>query len=234
MDCSPLGSSVHGILQTRILEWVAIPFSRGSSWPRNQIWVSCTAGKFFTVGATREAPVPKRQAWRTKTVHRMGEKRTCITKLLTPGKKREPLSIFHKQNLFNMLTFPITLEEVSVASKFWKILESFHYRDICCSGDSSELGVVASSQLHFPHCIHLMWPILGKICSTFPGGLTGRGLFRCWQYSVSWFLVGITWWVHFTCFFCMCHTGTKCWKGFVSNIKGGNIFLSSCDFHNAS
>ena len=52
-----------------------------------------------------------------------------ITKLLTPGKKkkkREPLSIFHKQNLFNMLTFMITLEEVSVASEFWKILEGFH------------------------------------------------------------------------------------------------------------
>ena len=35
-DCSPLGSSVHGILQARILEWVAVHFSRGSSWPRNQ------------------------------------------------------------------------------------------------------------------------------------------------------------------------------------------------------
>ena len=38
---SPPGSSVHGILQVRILEWVAIPSSRGSSWPRNGIWVSC-------------------------------------------------------------------------------------------------------------------------------------------------------------------------------------------------
>ena len=40
MDYSPPGSSVHGILQTRILEWVAIPSSRGSSWPRDRIWVS--------------------------------------------------------------------------------------------------------------------------------------------------------------------------------------------------
>ena len=40
MDCSPPGSSVHGILQARILEWVAIPFSRGSSWPKDQTWVS--------------------------------------------------------------------------------------------------------------------------------------------------------------------------------------------------
>ena len=56
MDCSPQGSSVHGILQARILEWVAIPFSRGSSWPRFQTRVSCVAARFFTVWATREAP----------------------------------------------------------------------------------------------------------------------------------------------------------------------------------
>ena len=43
MDCSPPGSSVHGILQARTLEWVAIPFSRGYSWPRDWIWVSCIA-----------------------------------------------------------------------------------------------------------------------------------------------------------------------------------------------
>ena len=47
MDCSPPGSSVHGILQTRILEWAAIPFSRGSSKPRDQTWVSRIAGRFF-------------------------------------------------------------------------------------------------------------------------------------------------------------------------------------------
>ena len=48
MDCSPPGSSVHGMLQARRLEWVAIPFSRGSSRPRNRPQVSCTAGRFFT------------------------------------------------------------------------------------------------------------------------------------------------------------------------------------------
>ena len=47
------GSSVYGILQERILKWVAIPFSRGSSWPNDQTWVSCIAGRFFTVWATR-------------------------------------------------------------------------------------------------------------------------------------------------------------------------------------
>ena len=45
MDCSLPGSSVHGILQAKILEWVAISFSRGSSQPRDQTWVSRTIGR---------------------------------------------------------------------------------------------------------------------------------------------------------------------------------------------
>ena len=52
MDCSLPGFSVHGILQARIVEWVVIPFSRGSSWPRDQTWVSLTAGRFFTMWVT--------------------------------------------------------------------------------------------------------------------------------------------------------------------------------------
>ena len=51
MDYSPPGSSVHGILQTQILEWVAMSSSRGSSQPRDQTrisYVSCFAGRFFT------------------------------------------------------------------------------------------------------------------------------------------------------------------------------------------
>ena len=48
MDCSPPGSSVHGILQARILGWAAIPFSRGPSRPRDRTQVSCTASRFFT------------------------------------------------------------------------------------------------------------------------------------------------------------------------------------------
>ena len=49
------GSSVHGILQARILEWVAVLFSRGSSWPRDQTCVSRIAGRFFTIWIPREA-----------------------------------------------------------------------------------------------------------------------------------------------------------------------------------
>ena len=55
LDCSLPGSSIHGIFWAGVLEWVAIPFSRGSSWPRDQTLVSCIAGRCFTVWATRES-----------------------------------------------------------------------------------------------------------------------------------------------------------------------------------
>ena len=59
MDYSPPGSSVRGIFQTRILEWVANLSSRGFSWPKGQTWISHFAGWFFTIWATREALVLK-------------------------------------------------------------------------------------------------------------------------------------------------------------------------------
>ena len=55
MNCSPPGSSVHGILQARIVEWVAMPSSRGSFQPKDRTQVSHIVGRFFTIGATREA-----------------------------------------------------------------------------------------------------------------------------------------------------------------------------------
>ena len=56
MDCSLPGSSVHEVLQTRIQDRAAIPFSRGSSWSSDQTWVFCITGGFLTVWVTREAP----------------------------------------------------------------------------------------------------------------------------------------------------------------------------------
>ena len=56
MDCSLLGCSIHRIFQARVLERVAISFSRGSSWPMDQTQVFHIAGGFFTIWATREAP----------------------------------------------------------------------------------------------------------------------------------------------------------------------------------
>ena len=62
MDCSPPGSSVHGIFQTRILEWVAISYSRGSSQPKDQTYISCAScigRQILYHYATWEALLPK-------------------------------------------------------------------------------------------------------------------------------------------------------------------------------
>ena len=56
-DCSLPGFSVHEILQARILEWIAMPFSRGSAQPRDWTQVSCIMGGFFTLWATSEGPL---------------------------------------------------------------------------------------------------------------------------------------------------------------------------------
>ena len=66
MDCSPPGSSVHGILQARILEWVTLPSSRGSSWPRDQThisWVSWIAGRFFTTEPPQKPQIPSEMVY---------------------------------------------------------------------------------------------------------------------------------------------------------------------------
>ena len=55
VDCNLSGSSLHGILQARILEWVAISFSRGSSWSRDWTWVSSIADRHFNIWVTKEA-----------------------------------------------------------------------------------------------------------------------------------------------------------------------------------
>ena len=57
LDCSPPGSSAHRILQARILEWVAISFSRGFSQPRGRTWVSWIASRFFTVWTRNHWPI---------------------------------------------------------------------------------------------------------------------------------------------------------------------------------
>ena len=59
INCSPPDSSVRGIFQSRILKWVAISFSRGFFWPRDRTPVSCIAGRFFTIWATREKRLVK-------------------------------------------------------------------------------------------------------------------------------------------------------------------------------
>ena len=67
--CNPMDYIVHGILQARILEWVAFPFSRGSFQPRDQPQVSCIVGGLFTSWATREASINKNQVLKEYWIH---------------------------------------------------------------------------------------------------------------------------------------------------------------------
>ena len=74
MDCSPPGSSVLGILQAGVLEWVAMPFSRGSSRPQNLTqgsYVSCIGRQFFTISATWKALHRAQGQWEIHTVGRV-------------------------------------------------------------------------------------------------------------------------------------------------------------------
>ena len=86
-SCSPPGSSVHGILQARIVEWVAMPSSRGSSQPRDQTQVSHLVGGFFTIWATREA----QEYWRGYPTPSPGDLRFPGIELGSPALQVDPL-----------------------------------------------------------------------------------------------------------------------------------------------
>ena len=84
MDGSLPGSSVHGIFQARVLEWVAISFSRGSSRHRDRTRVSSLVGRRFTVWATREVH-SKRNSWNYPKNCKMGRSKFKGKKKLSPG-----------------------------------------------------------------------------------------------------------------------------------------------------
>ena len=71
MDCSPLGSSVYGIFWAKILEWVAIPFCRGSLWPRDQTCISCNDRQILYHWGTWDAPF--RKTWQCNNEKKSSE-----------------------------------------------------------------------------------------------------------------------------------------------------------------
>ena len=91
MDYSLSGSSVHGILQTILLDWVAIPFSRGTSQARDQIKVSHITGRFFTVWDTREARRPGFNPWIGKIPWRRKWQSTCLENSMDRGAWQDPV-----------------------------------------------------------------------------------------------------------------------------------------------
>ena len=94
VDCSPPGSSVHGILQAAMLEWVAMPSSRGCSQPRDQTHVSCTAGRFFTTEPLKRKKV---------------KSLSCVWLFATPwtvAYQVPPSMGFYRQEYWSGLPFP--------------------------------------------------------------------------------------------------------------------------------
>ena len=109
MDCSPLSFSVHGIIQTRILEWVAIPFSRGSSQPRNWTQVSCIIGRFYCLSSQGSPCMP------LLLLSRFSRVRLCATPE-TAAHQAPPSLGFSKQEHWSGLPFPSPVRE----SEKWK------------------------------------------------------------------------------------------------------------------
>ena len=123
IDCSLPHSFVHGIFQARVLERVAISFSRGSSWPRDRIQVSCIAGRHFNLWATREA------LFRTPFL----KKEPCPSDLLLP--------------LFNHHLFPEAILIISHATQdevrnHWNL---YNISDCLCSFSGSILSFSSQS-----------------------------------------------------------------------------------------
>ena len=94
MDCSPPGSSVHGTLQAKILEWVATSFSRGCSQPRDWTQVTFIASRFFTIWATRETH---------KSITNYNEKRPFMCKLMIEGQKKQYYSRIDLRTIMTVL-----------------------------------------------------------------------------------------------------------------------------------
>ena len=98
--CDPMDYLVHGILQARILKWVAVPFSRESSQPRDQTQVSCIAGGFFTSWVTREAH-HNMHTLRFRGINKINEKRPQFLTWLDKAvhvlyRKRKPATLNRK------------------------------------------------------------------------------------------------------------------------------------------
>ena len=104
MKCSPPDSPVHRILQAGILKWVAISFSRRSSWPSDQTYIFCIAGRFFTIWATDH----KKEkfsifAWIFIMAYYSDIKRLFQNWSLTASNQTSVWTLFLHQNFFSTL-----------------------------------------------------------------------------------------------------------------------------------
>ena len=103
MDCSLQAPMSMGVLQARILEWVAMPSSRGSSQPRDRTQVSHIAGRFFTIWATREAPPPPLFVFFIDILNQVGEVLLVLNFLINEGWPFKTFSCILWDFCFNLL-----------------------------------------------------------------------------------------------------------------------------------
>ena len=150
LDCSWPGSSAHGILQARMLEWVAMPFSRGSSWPRDWTWVSCVAGRFLTIWATREALSAQVQTGQFRSVQSLSPADFLEphglqhTRLPCPSKSPRGYSNSRPSRRWCHPTISSSVVPFSSCLQSFPVLGSFPMSQLFASGGES-IGVSASA-----------------------------------------------------------------------------------------
>ena len=116
MDCSLPGTSVHGILQARVLEWVAISSCRGSSWPRDWTRVSCNAGIFFTIWATRDYLV--------------------VVSIIANKTQTKHNSQVEANNFYSQLAFTLLISVLSVLTSISYVHQKGH-QEICSTSHTN-------------------------------------------------------------------------------------------------
>ena len=156
MDCSPPVSSVQGILQARILEWIAIPFSRGSSQPMDQTLVSCIAGKLFTIWATGKT----------------SRRHLALLNSIFPSEKKKSLQCPHSVAL---RTEFMRLLSFLKSPSYSKHLGSISFREILCSG-MRELDCIRESAVKFSGVRGASWYQVGNLKLTTTGIFTPQKL----------------------------------------------------------
>ena len=172
MNRSPPGFSVHGILQATVLEWIVIPFSRGSSRPKDQNQVSCVASRFFTVWAVREAHAVSPQTSPAQTVFQTPYPMPGYNKVTRdvaskpksaarhrPGVGCSPLP-FHKWKRWRSLRRGQTKGGRARDRESHRARAEAQVRTPSASPSQAAHGHWASSVLPGP-CWHNLWPIPG-------------------------------------------------------------------------
>ena len=180
MDCSPPGSSVHGILQTRTLEWVAMPSPRGSSQPRDWSQVSHISDRFFTIWATREVDghsqinelLSPLVLWliNKEMLKLMGQKHmdspwleTVSYNLRSPVKQGSQFTMsawVFRRGLFSIIS--VVILHVWCG---WSVTVSFPHRtagfrgwELVCSGSPSQPPRLVYCLMHKRYITSMCWP----------------------------------------------------------------------------